>query len=373
MSIINQEDLSYSNVAHEGYEALSAALSLTPPTSEDMARHGKVVLRDYNILVTPQSVTDAGEILTNPSQIENIATFHNGKYGVISVFFARKEPENDHLGKTSAVACTISTTGSRPTLEIINEIPPLKGEDPRLIPNFVIPGTNGKTYGGIAVSTTVATKNSISPHTGAKIKQVFYWGETLQHMEPLFELDDIKNTCPYPLFNLTGDPDDTRLDIFGRPSPHITNFRANDIFDITSEKILDDRNIITKGTLPDKVHTGVNAVSADARHPDYRELSTHNAHVRDDKLRDDRTIKAMTYVICRQSYHIPTKKLVTLQEVARRTDFPTGNVKPSDPGSSQIIDYEHILYGACGNPDSRYMVVGASDTGIAIARKFHIY
>jgi hypothetical protein len=341
----------------EEFAALDEAHRLHPPTPGEIALYGRFAISGALILETPSDVLAQGEVLTNPSQIEKIRTTVNGVYGEYDFAYFRREPTRLHLGKSRSVPYIILTEeGREPRLVPFTEAKTLEGEDPRVTRNVKMKGKDGIVRSGWCVSTVVATPKTDNPEDVEKIEQVFYWGETLGALKPVLKVPNLKNTCIYPV----GDADDTSLDVFGRPHPHISYTRVKDLNEITEERISSSL-LITKGFLPASVHCGVNFVKGTGD-PRRRELDIHEACA---PMTADG--KVLHYRLGRYGYELPSAaspngRLVSLGVLAVRDDFPGASPKPPENG---VADYMDVLYGSMGN--SGRMVTGVSDRHVGLA------
>jgi len=339
------------------FAALDEVYRANPPTPDDIAFFGQYALSGTVLLETPSEVLDAGEILTNPSQIEKIHTTVEGVPGQYDFAYFRREPMREHLGQTHSVPYLILEGKSgEPQLVPFTEANTLEGEDPRVMQNVKMRGKDGIVRNGWCVSTVIATPKANNPVDVEKIEQVFYWGQTLGTLEPVLRVPNLKNICIYPV----GEADDTSLDVFGRPHPHISYMRVKDLSEITEEAISSSL-LITKGFLPPHVHCGVNLVKGTSD-PNRRELDIHEAYA-------PAAIggKVLHYRLGRYGYELPSAdlpegRLVLLGVLATRSSFPDAPPKPPENG---VLDYTDILYGSMGTAGR--MVTGVSDRHVGLA------
>lgn len=338
----------------------------------DLARYGRYEIANPVILDPPATVTKAGYVLTNPSQIETYSQIVDDKEVPVTRDFAyfRHEPARMHLGKTTARPYFILRDAQgKPYLEEFGEALVLPGEDPRITRGVKIKGLLGKVHEGWLISTVVATPKPDNPAYVKSIKQVFYWGEDLNNLEVVAELNNTKNTCPLPV---SADYEDTRLDVFSRPKPHISYLRLPDITSLTNE-IIDSAGInITEKLLPEGVHCGPNFVKT--RGPNHRELDVHEAWLED--LPDGKV--APHYRLARYGYELPREglpegQLLPLGVIATRAQFPDAMPKPPENG---VGDYWNIVYGSMGTVSHApargkrrvgRMIVGVSDSQVGLA------
>ena len=342
-----------------GFEALDRVYQDHSPTPDEIARYGSFKIIDTELLSTPRGVINLGEVLTNPSQVERTLTIVNGVSTEQDFAYFRQEPTSVHLGKTRSVPYFITRDKQGlPGLVEFTDAKTLIGEDPRIARNIRLRGALGTIYTGWCVSTVVATPKPSNPAEVESIKQVFYWGETLGTLEPVVEVKNLKNTCLYPV---GATDDDTSIDVFGRPHPHISYDRFDDLRDLTEERVRSGM-IITEDFLPPGVHTGVNFVKGRAGHPNHRELDIHEA----------RTLPTpdgaeLHYRLGRYGYELPSRefpkgRLTPLGVLATRGQFPEAVPKPPENG---VASYQDVLYGSMGKLG--YMVTGVSDRYVGIA------
>jgi hypothetical protein len=344
----------------DGFKELDEIYARNRPTSEYLAAFGSYALADAILLDTPAEVLASGEIVTNPSQLETV-TIPVGNEMLSAPFaYFRREPTTLHLGKTTSVPYLLRQNGrNAPHLSEFTEAKTLPGEDPRIMRGVKLPGLNGKVHTGWCVSTVIATPKPDNPADVERIKQVFFWGKTLASLEPILEIPDLKNTCIYPLSKVTRDASDTRLDVFGRPHPHITHAQVSDPRKITKELVLSGTNL-TKVFLPSGVHTGVNTVKGVPSYPNHRELDIHEAYA---PMTPEG--KILHYRLGRYVVDLSTGGLVPLGVTATRADFPAASPKPPENG---VANYYDVVYGSLGNPKLGLMVTGVSDRRIGLAR-----
>ncbi|GAC1391477.1 MAG: hypothetical protein NVSMB46_04100 [Candidatus Saccharimonadales bacterium] len=342
-----------------GFDLLKEAYTKHQPTADDYIRYGKYAIANTSILKTPSAVLANDEILTNPSQIETENIFSDGILTTMPFAYFRQEPTSFHLGKTKSVPYLLLRNSRHEIYlsEFIDAMT-LPGEDPRVIKGVKIAGPTGKVHSGWCISTVVATPKPEDPADVESIKQVFYWGESLSKLEPIVEIADLKNTCPFPLANITHDDSDTSVDVFGRPHPHITHSRASSLTRITKELVLSGTNI-TEGFLPADIHTGVNTVKEVLGYPDLRELDIHEAYAPATPEG-----KVLHYRLGRYGIDLSTGKLTPLGVIATRADFPEAEAKPPENG---VKEYNDVLYGSMGNPKLGMMVTGMSDRNVGLA------
>ncbi|HSX15409.1 MAG TPA: hypothetical protein VLF40_01330 [Candidatus Saccharimonadales bacterium] len=342
----------------EGFAALDEAHRLHAPTEEDIARYGRYALQGAILLETPADVLAAGEILTNPSQIEKIHTTVDGVVGEYDFAYFRREPISEHLGKTSSVPYLIMKgENGLPRLVPFDQARTLEGEDPRVMRGVRLRGKDGIVRSGWCVSTVIATAKPDNPVDVDKIEQVFYWGETLGMLEPVLRVPNLKNTCLYPV---AASEDDTRLDVFGRPHPHISYCRVNDLSEIT-EELINRSLIITGDLLPPDTHCGVNLVKGVAGESNTRELDIHEACAPMTAAGKVLHYRLGRYVFRLPSADAPNGLLIPFT-FANRGDFPAAEPKPPENG---VADYTDILYGSMGTTGS--MLTGVSDRHIGFA------
>jgi hypothetical protein len=362
------EDLSF-----DGFAALDQAYNGFGAVPDDLARYGRYEIANPVIIDPPADVTDKGYVLTNPSQIETVTQIVGDQEELVTRDFAyfRYEPASLHLGHTSSLPYLILEDGQgKSYLKKFDNAMPLLGEDPRITRGVKIRGLLGKIHEGWLISTVVATPKPDEPACVESIKQVFYWGESLNKLEPVAELNDTKNTCLYPV---PGDYDDTSLDVFPRPKPHIGYLRLPDITALTNEAIDSAGINITEGFLPEGVHCGPNFVKDGG--PNYRELDVHEAIL--ETLPDG---KLPHYRLRRYGYELPRDglpegRLLPLGVIATRAQFPDAKAKSPEPENG-IADYWDIVYGsvgrishAAGRGSRRVgrMIVGVSDSQVGLA------
>lgn len=339
-----------------GFEQLDEAYSRLNLSDHDLRPFGSYALGQTVILPTPESICRPGEILTNPSQVIREPSGISIDSATVDFAYFRKEPLIDHLGKTTAVPLIISKDPSgsyslseHPTAAV------LEGEDPRVMRNIRIKSGTGKVHTGWCISTVIATPDLRPGSNDATIKQVFYWGETLTNMEPVAEIDDLKNTCPYPA---SSDGEDTSLYVFGRPHPHISFGKVADITKITKTGIESDQRI-TQDFLTEGIRCGVNYIKGNANKK-YLELDVHEAS---QPMVDGK--KVLHYRLVRYGFELKSRRLIPLGVYAVRNQFPDALPKPPD---SSVGDYSDILYGSLGDPDIGYMLTGLADRHIGLAQ-----
>ncbi len=326
-------------------------------SDEDRARFGSFAIANTRLLDTPATVLAAGDVLTNPSQIETAQVVIDGEPTATEFAYFRREPTSLHLGKTTAVPYLIlNDKKGKPYLSEFGDAAMLPGEDPRVMPRVTLKGPTGATHEGWAVSTVVATAKPGNPADVEGIKQIFYWGETLAMLEPVVEIPDLKNTGIFPMSLISGDRTDTRLHVFGRPHPHITYMTVPDLSHISKEAVETGKNL-TEGFLPHGFHTGVNTINDVPGHPDYLSLDIHEAYA---PITD--AGKTLHYRLGRYGVQLSTGRLIPLHVVAHRSDFPDAEPKPPENG---VADYSDVLYGSMGH--SSRMVTGMSDRHVGIA------
>ena len=197
-----------------------------------------------------------------------------------------------------------------------------------------------------------------NPAEVQSIKQVFYWGKSLDRLEPIAEIADLKNTCPFPTADITKDDNDTSIDIFGRPHPHITHNRVSCLTRVTKELVLSGTNL-TEGFLPPNMHTGVNTVKAVPGFPNLRELDIHEAYA--PVTAEGKTLH---YRLGRYGVDLARGTLTPLGVIATRSDFPLAEPKPPENG---VKDYYDVVYGSMGNPSHGIMITGISDRHVGLA------
>jgi hypothetical protein len=342
------------------FDVFQEAYDQYQPTEDDYRRYGKYAIANTSLLETPSAVLEHGEVLTNPSQIETENIFVNDELTTIPFAYFRQEPTSFHLGKTKSVPYLLRRNERNEVyLSEFAEAMVLPGEDPRVIRDVKIAGPTGNVHNGWCISTVVATPMPDNPADVQGIEQVFYWGENLNKLEPILKIADLKNTNLFPLSNLTGDDSDTRLDVFGRPHPHITHIRVPGLAAITNELILSGTNI-TEGFLPLDTHTGVNNIKAVPGHPNLRELDIHEAYA--PATSEGKTLH---YRLGRYGVDVSTGKLMPLGVMATRADFPHAEAKPPENG---VKDYHDVVYGSMGNPKLGMMVTGVSDRHVGLAQ-----
>ncbi len=336
----------------DSFDVFNETYARHRPTEDEYRSYGRYAVTNTLILQTPTAVLERGEVLTNPSIIE----------GDFAYF--RQEPTSLHLGKTKSVPYRLLRNRRNDIyLSEFSEASVLTGEDPRVMRNIKIAGPTGKVYNGWCVSTVVARPNPNNPADVQDIRQVFYWGENLGKMEPILEIPDLKNTNIFPLADITGNESDTRLDVFGRPHPHITHIQVPGLMDITNELIQSGENI-TEDFLPPNAHVGVNNVKSVPGHPNLRELDIHEAYA---PITSEG--KTLHYRLGRYGYNLSTGRLTALGVIASRSDFPQSDPKPPENG---VKDYTDVLYGSLGNPGSGIMVTGVSDRHVGLAQVVRI-
>jgi hypothetical protein len=355
MGISIAEISSKNHLPANGFAALDKAYERYRCSPEDIERYGKYGIDNPVIIETPASVLAQDEILTNPSQIE---TYRTARGELVEFAYFRKEPRTLHLGWTTAAPYLIlKDNQGKPYLSEFAEAMTLSGEDPRVMRGIKMKGLLGKTHTGWCVSTVVATPMPGDPAEVEGIKQVFYWGETLATMEPVAEVKGLKNTCIYPL---ALDDNDTRLDVFGRPHPHISYLQVPNLIAITKELIDSEGVIITDDLLPDKVHCGVNLVKGKGlRH---RELDIHEAYREANPQGDSLHYRLGRYGYELPSAEFPKGRLTPLGILATRQQFPPAEPKPSENG---VGSYYDVLYGSMGT--SGRMITGISDRHVGLA------
>lgn len=339
---------------------------------DDLAGYDRYEIANPVILDPPATVTKEGYVLTNPSQIETIKQIIGNEEEPVTRDFAyfRHEPASRHLGRTTARPYLILKDGQgKPYLKEFDDAMPLPGEDPRITRGVRIRGLLGRMHEGWVISTVVATPKPDDPAYVESIKQVFHWGESLDSLEPVAELNDTKNTCLYPV---SADYDDTSLDVFSRPKPHIRYLRLPDITALTNEAIDSTGINITEGFLPEGVHCGTNFVKD--KGPNHRELDIHEAIL--EALPNNKF--APHYRLGRYVYELPRDgllegRLLPLGVIATRAQFPDAKAKLPENG---IGDYRDILYGSMGKISHAMgrgrhrvgrMIVGVSDSQVGLA------
>lgn len=347
----NYSDQQYS----KGFEQLDWAHRDLLISPEDLAPFRSYILGKTVLMDTPADVTEQGQILTNPSQVIRLQPGSNGNDISLDFAYFRREPLSNHLGKTNAVPLLISKDShGKPTLSPYHDAMTLVGEDPRVMRNISIRSGTGKIHTGWCVSTVVATPNPLPDTNDATIKQVFYWGKTLTSLQPVAEIDDLKNTCIYPVNDDTEDP---RLYVFGRPHPDISFGKVGDISQITKQKIESDPRI-TQAYLPEGIRCGVNYIKG-TPNTSYLELDIHEAC---QPVIDGR--KILHYRLGRYGFELTAQRLIPLGVYAVRSQFPDAIPKPSD---LSVASYDDVLYGSLGDPEIGYMVTGIADRHIGLA------
>jgi hypothetical protein len=355
----------------EGFDALDQAYSDFGVTAEELARYGSYEIANAVILDPPAAVTKKGYVLTNPSQIETYSQMVGGERVEHDFAYFRQEPARLHLGHTSSVPYLIRKDGQgKPYLEEFADAMTLPGEDPR-----ITRGVKLKGHEGWLISTVIATPMPDDPAYVESIKQVFYWGENLGNLEQVAELNNTKNTCLYPVS--TADDDDTRLDVFTRPKPHIAYLRLPNITALTDEAINSAGINITEGFLPEEVYCGPNFVKG--RGPNHRELDIHEAVLEPLELEDDKVPKvALHYRLGRYGYELPRDglpkgRLIPLGVIATRAQFPDAKAKHPENG---VGDYRDVVYGSMGrinhaagrgNRRVGRILTGLSDSQVGLA------
>jgi hypothetical protein len=365
MSLQTIESYNLESTTHRGFSELDAGYASGSFTKAELAQFGaKIALTDFQILETPEDVSACGEVLTNPSQIVMVDEIVDGERVRIPIFYARREPKTLHLGHTVSQAYALRIDrNSKPVVTEFAGALTIPGEDPRITKGVVMKGIEGKYHRGWCFSSVVATPMPGNPADVLGIVQTIYFGETLATLEKVHEIKGIKNTGFTPLATITGNNKDTRLDTFGRPHPHITNFVVKSLCEITAEQITNAPSI-TDGYLPHGVHTGVNTPHhVPGRGNEHlRILDTHEAHA---EITPEGK-KVLHYRLVRLGFDSKQKKVIPLGVLARRSDFPYAEPKPPENG---VANYYDIVYGSCGTPDVPYVITGVSDRHIGFARK----
>ena len=343
-----------------GFDRLDAIYAENLPTDDELRIFGQYVLGKTALLPTPSSILERGEVLTNPSQIETENILINGVLTTAPFAYFRQEPTSFHLGKTKSVPyLLLRNDQDKVYLSEFTDAMTLPGEDPRVIRGVRIASPTGKVHSGWCISTVIATPKPENPADVQSIKQVFYWGERLNKLEAILEIADLKNTCLFPLANITNDESDTSMDIFGRPHPHITHSRVSSLTHVTKELVMSGTNL-TEGFLSPNIHAGVNAVKAVPGYPNLRELDIHEAYAPVTTQG-----KILHYRLGRYGVDLVTGSLTPLGVIATRADFPQAEAKPPENG---VKDYHDVLYGSMGNPTLGMMVTGVSDRHVGLAK-----
>lgn len=348
----------------DGFEVTRAEFTSHPPRVHGYSPFGRYALGQTVLLETPPEVLACGEVLTNPGPLETEYVLINGELTAAQFAYFRREPTSLHLGKTTSVPYLLRRNRQgRFYLSEFHDAIPAVGEDPRVTKGVKIAGPSGRIYNGWALSTVVATPMPGNPADVKNIKQVIKWGEKLHKLETILEIEDLKNANIFPLSRLTGDENDTRLDLFGRPHPHITYTRVARLTDITKDRILSGTNI-TETLLPPDIHTGVNNVKPVPKHPDLRELDVHEATAPITKGG-----KELHYRLARYIFNISSGKVIRLGIVATRADFPYAAPKPPENG---VKSYYDVVYGSMGDPRYGWMLTGVSDRYVGLAQVIRI-
>jgi hypothetical protein len=347
------------NLYPDGFTKLQEMYDQHAPTDIEYRTYGKYLIANTSLLDTPSAVLCRDEVLTNPSQLETVKIPIEGELTPVIFAYFRQEPTTLHLGKTRSVPYLLTRNKQGDVrLAEFTDAMELPGEDPRVIRGVRLRSPNGKVHNGWCISTVIATPKVGNPADVQSIKQVFYWGKDLNKLEPIVEIADLKNTCPFPIANVTNDDSDTTVDIFGRPHPHITHCRISSLDLVTKELVMSGTNL-TDRVLPPNVHTGVNTVKAVPGHPNLRELDIHEACA---PITPDG--KVLHYRLGRYGIDLAIGKLTPLGVIATRSDFPHAEAKPPENG---VKDYYDVLYGSMGNPALGLMVTGVSDRHIGLA------
>ncbi|MDQ2973202.1 MAG: hypothetical protein M3Q79_01825 [bacterium] len=302
----------------------------------DKKRFGKVIITKTCILETPPDVP-AGEILTNPSQLEEI--LEGPQKGELFAYF-RREPMHKHLGNTFSVPYILKRSGyDKPHLIRYEEAMIVEGEDPRHIRNMPYLDKQGNARVGSCVSTVKATPKAADPYSVESIEQNFHCGDRLSELVLVHGIPGLKNTVPSPIY--IPEQNTTEIDVFGRPHPHISYAgRVKFLNDITPE-LVNDGILITDGFLKAGVHTGVNNIKRNGN--DSFELDIHEACA---PLNAERK-KELHYRLGRYAYNLPDPShpnglLRPLGIIARRSDFPFAEPKPA---TDDVADYTVRLTG----------------------------
>ncbi|MDQ3094236.1 MAG: hypothetical protein M3Q70_03630 [bacterium] len=350
MSLLFSEQTYGINDEPYAFQLMDSKYQENPLDIADKMRFGEFVVTNTCILETPPDVP-AGEILTNPSQLEEI--MDGPQKGELFAYF-RREPIHQHLGNTLSVPYILKRSGfDQPYLISYGDAMIVEGEDPRLIRNIPYLDKQGNARVGWCVSTVIATPKAADPYTVESIEQVFYCGDQLDELELVHSIPGLKNTVPSPIdFKGQETPE---IDVFGRPHPHISYAgRVKFLNEITPE-LVNDGILITEGLLARDVHTGVNNIKRNGNNS--FELDIHEACA---PLNEERK-KQLHYRLGRYAYSLPDHSqpkgiLRPLSIVAKRSDFPFAEPKPA---TDDVADYTDILYGSQG--DKGCAVVGVSD------------
>lgn len=360
-----------------GWEALNSVYREHPLSDADRAIFGRVVVENTILLETPAAVLARGHVLTNPSQLEVSNAARGGGVTARRFAYFRDEPTSLHLGNTLSVPYIVDRTAKgEMRLTEFGEAMTVEGEDPRLTWGVRMLSGTGRVHQGWLQSSVVATPMPGNPADVQGIRQVFRWGKSLDTLEVVHEIPNLKNTCVYPV---AGGDDDTSVHVFGRPTPDITYARARSITDITPDVVNNGLNL-TRQFLPhnQRVHTGVNTVNSVADHPGFFRLNAHEAYTPIVKGADNKEHKTLHYRLVDYGYELPNRqypkgRVILLGVIATRRMFPAAEPKPPENG---VADYFDILYGSAGQIAPQVngvsqMITGISDrhVGMAILRR----
>jgi hypothetical protein len=345
----------------EGFAALDMQHAEFAPTPEQRRLLGSHALSGAILLDAPANVTQVGDRLTNPCQVEEIELLLGREAVRLQFAYFRREPAKEHLGKTRAEPYLIlRDRNGTPYLSELLEAMVIVGEDPRLTLGVRIEGHLGKIHEGPFLSTVEAEAMPDDPQKVKGLRQKYYWGKSLDRMEQIGEgPGGEKNRT---ISTAYADWRDTTIDELRRPFPHIGYRRLPNLNSITDDSG-PEPIIITEGFLPPGFHCGPN--NSWLIDPGHHGINIHEAYK--EPTPNDKW--ALHYRLGDYIFELPSNAqprglLIAHGVVARRSDFPAAAPKPPE---GEVDDYTDILYGSRGRGKYKIMVAGGSDNVVALA------
>lgn len=339
---------------------------LAPRRGEIALYGGRCSITNAVILETPQSVRQAGEIITNPAQLGYDRVTINGETQVIPTFWGRRERAHRHLGTTRAhkYALLNRPDGTRYISEFAGADEAL-GEDPRLTRGVRMKGHLG-VHAGDLLSVIEAMPVPGKPEEVSYIQPVFLWAprQTPKKLEVVGHGPrGVKNINPFTLYS---SDDDTRLGGIARPHPTMSYFEVADPTGLAPEAIESAKvlpKLLPKDS-PVKYHLGGNVVTRVA--PNRVRINSHQAWVD----RPDGNLAVLHYRLADYGYELPSREAshgysVSLGVTAMRSQFPA--VPPKAPEGG-VASFDDVVYGSVNG----HAIMGVADNYIGFADSVYI-
>jgi hypothetical protein len=336
---------------------------LGPRPGELAMYGGSCAINEAIIIQTPPSVRAAGNVLTNPTQIEDQQVLVGRERAIIPTIWARHEPAHEHMGHTTARKYAILTNKSGGMyLSEFAAAAEISGEDGRWTPDVRMPGHLG-VHEGDLLTVIQATADPNDPQRTQGIQPVFWWAP--KEMPAKMEVVAVGQPGTKNLNTATRyiHEDDTRLDVIGRPHPNLSYFTVADPTAITPDRVAEA--VVIPGLLPAdspvEYHLGGNYVyRVDAGrlringHQAWSSLLSPGSYARHYRLAD--------YGYALPTRDTPKGRAVFLGVTATRSQFPTMTPKPPE---GDVGDFDDILFGCTGA--NGHAVFGVADNYIGYA------